>query len=245
MAPHTEVTFSDTHASPSRGPWSSRPVLGAAAVAASRRALVGRRHEARRSRLFCGPQALRARGLVAFRLRPASRPLPVWVGLAALGRRASSVVCARFTPAPPLSARPRRQKGGRGLAWLVVRGLSRRARAAGSCVALSSCAPRFWAAWRVVGLGVSFLKRSLRARPAPAACFVSPVAAVTGLAFLRSRTRVLALPRPAPLVRAGRDKARSNQVGGGNERTESVKGKVARPWRGQSAWLWWDQRERS
>ena len=34
-APHTEVTFSDTHASPSRGPWFSRPVLGAAAVAAS------------------------------------------------------------------------------------------------------------------------------------------------------------------------------------------------------------------
>lgn len=72
----------------------------------------------------------------------------------------------------------------------------------------------FWAAWRVVGLGVSFLKRSLRARPAPAACFVTSVAAVTGLAFLRSRNRALALPRPAPLVRAGRDKARSNQVGG-------------------------------
>ena len=48
--------------------------------------------------------------------------LAVVVGLAASGRKASSVVCARFTPAPPLSARLRRQKGGRGLAWLVVRG---------------------------------------------------------------------------------------------------------------------------
>jgi len=31
----------------------------------------------------------------------------------------------------------------------------------------------FSAAGRVVGLGVSFLKRSLRARPAPAACFIA------------------------------------------------------------------------
>ena len=35
-----------------------------------------------------------------------------------------------------------------------------------------------------------------------------------GPCFSPLATRVLALPRPAPLVRAGRDKARSNQVGG-------------------------------
>ena len=138
--------------------------------------------------------------------------LAVVVGLAASGRKASSVVCARFTPAPPLSARPRCQNGGRGLAWLVVRGLV----AAPVLRAPASPSAR---ARRVLGRVVRggprrFFPEALAPGNARASGrFISSVAAVTGLAFLRSRTRVSALPRPAPFMRAGRDKARSNQVG--------------------------------
>jgi len=136
----------------------------------------------------CGAQALRARVLVAFRLHPASRSLPVGVGLAASGRKASFVVGARFTPAPlPSHARVvNKEAEASRSSWSVVLssrpccGLLRRPQLVRAV---------FSAAWRVVGLGVSFLKRSLRARPAPAACFVSSVAAVTALAFLRSRNR--------------------------------------------------------
>jgi len=138
-SPHTEVTFSDTHASPSRGAWFSRSVLGAAAVAASAARSLGRRHEARRSRLFlwarrCAPSHGRVR------LRPASRSWPVWVGLAASGRKASSQVLARFMPAPVFRA-PGLHKEAEASRGLVVRGSGRRDLAAGSCVALRTSAP--------------------------------------------------------------------------------------------------------
>jgi len=168
----------------------------------------------------------------SFRLRPASRPLPVWVGLAASGRKASSFCCARFSAKPGLGPRRRpifarlvsiRMPRLRLVSWSAVS-------AARPCCGLLRPPQRvravLSAAGCVVGLGVSFLKRSLRARPAPAA-FRSSVAAVTGLAFLRSRNRVSALPRPAPLVRAGHAKARSNQVGDWEAGTESLKGRAS------------------
>jgi len=63
----------------------------------------------------------------------------------------------------------------------------------------------------VVGLGV-FFPEALAPVKARASGRSFVVAAVTVLAFLRSRNRVSALPRPPPWVRGGRDKARSNRV---------------------------------
>jgi len=113
----------------------------------------------------------------------------------------------------------------------------------GFALALRASAPWFSAAGSVVGLGVSFLKRSLRARPAPAAVsFV--VAAVTALAFLRSRQTALCFAAPASLGerRSQQSAVQSNERW--EDRPESVKG-MARPGWGQSTWPWCGQRERS
>ena len=148
-APHTEVTFSDTQASPSR--WSG--VFAACSRGRrrgrKRRALVGRRHEARRSRLFCGPQALRARGLVAFRLRPASRPLPVWVGLAALGRKASSLVvrASRRRPLCPHACGVNKEAEASRGTWSVVLVVALVLRAPASPSARARLGPRPRGAW--------------------------------------------------------------------------------------------------
>ena len=102
------------------------------------------------------------------RPRGAARPSPCLVSsaarfaaLAGLGRPCGFGpqglvvgLCALHAGAP-MSARLRRQNGGRGLAWLVVRGLSRRAHAAGSCVAQGQAARspllvRAWLFGRVV-----------------------------------------------------------------------------------------------
>jgi len=138
-------------------------------VAASAARSLGRRHEARRV-AFCSLWARRCApspGRVSSAVRFAA--LAVVVGLAASGRKASSVVCARFTPAPLLSARLRRQNGGRGIAWFVVRGFV-------VAPVLRAPASPSARARRVLGLrgawwasAFSFLKRSLRATPAPAA----------------------------------------------------------------------------
>ncbi len=110
---------------------------------------------------------LRARALVAFRLRSASRSLPSWsaLRLRAARPRRWSVRASRRRPtvrAPASSIwRPRPRV-------VVVLGPSRRARAAGSFVA-SARARRLLGRVAWWGLGVSFLKRSLRATPAPSA----------------------------------------------------------------------------
>ena len=177
-------------------------------MAASAARSLGRRHEARRSRLFFVGSSLRAEPWSRFvcgplrgpcrRGRPCGfGPQGLVCGLCALHAGAPVV------RAPASSKRRPRPRVARGPWFQSSRpccGLLRRPQLVRAV---------FSAAWCVVGLGVSFLKRSLRATPAPAAVsFV--VAAVTGLAFLRSRKPRSALPRPAPFVRAGRDKARSN-----------------------------------
>ena len=167
---------------------------------------LGAAHRARRSRFVCGPLCGPGR-----RGRPCGfGPQGLLCGLCALHAGAPSV------RAPALSIRRPRPRVARG-PWF-----RRRARAAGSFVALSSRPPWFPVAWRVVGLGVCFLKRSLRATPAPAA--VSLVGGrCHGPCFSPLAKPRSALPRPAPFVRAWRDKAWSNQVGGLDEGTESVK----------------------
>ena len=93
----------------------------AAAVAASAARLLGRRHEARRV-AFVGLRPCAARPPVSrVRLRPASRSLPVWVGLAASGRNASSLVL-RASRRRPIFRAPglhKEAEASRGL-WCVV-----------------------------------------------------------------------------------------------------------------------------
>ena len=90
-------------------------------MAASAARLLGRRHEARRV-AFVGLRPCAARPPVSrVRLRPASRSLPVWVGLAASGRNASSLVlrASRRRPifrAPGLHKEAEASRG----SWSVV-----------------------------------------------------------------------------------------------------------------------------
>ncbi len=138
----------------------SRSVDGAAAVAASAARSLGRRHGPRpgfalkRAGRVCFVVFVAARrALVAFRLRPASRPWPSWSALRFRAARPplwSVRASARSFPlgdagapvvrAPASSKRRPRPRVARG-PWF-----RRRARAAGSCGALSACAPGFSAA---------------------------------------------------------------------------------------------------
>ena len=198
----------------------SRSVLGAAAVAASAARSKGHRHEARRVALvLCGLVAAR-RALVALRLRPAIAALAAWSALR-LGPQSLAVGFARFTPAPPVVRAPAssiRRPRPRVASWSVVSVVVPALRAPAAPLLGP---PGLSAAWCVVALGVPFLKRSLRARPAPAAgsfvggrchgpCFSALATPRLGFAApgsfdeSRARARSLALGH----------KARSNQVGG-------------------------------
>ena len=170
--------------------------------------------------------------------------LAVVVGLAASGRKASSVVCARFTPAPPLSARLRRQNGGRGLAWLVVRGLV-------GVPVLRAAAPPLLVHARLFGRVARggprrFIPEALAPGNARASgrfvrrgrchgpCFSPLAKTALGFAtpgsFCESRARQSAVQPSLEVVESGRNHLRE-------ERRD--RGEV------NSAWPWSGQRERS
>ena len=136
-------------------------------MAASAARSVGRRHEARRSRLVRGGRALRARPLVACVCGPLRGPGRFGSALRLRAARPRRWFCALHAGAPSFARlvsirRPRLRL----VSWSVVS-------AARACCGLLRRPQRvravFSAACCVVSLGVSFLKRSLRARPAPAA----------------------------------------------------------------------------
>lgn len=162
-------------------------------MAASAVRWLGRRHEARRSRLFlwarrCAPGPGRVSSAGRF------AALAVVVGLAALGRKAFTVVCARFTPAAccPRACVVNKEAGA---LWFRCLRFGRRARAAG--VALSSCPPGFVVAVSAVGLGVFFPEALAPGKARASGRFVrrGPCHGPCFSALAKPR---LALPRPAP-----------------------------------------------
>ena len=136
---------------------------------------------------FLRPRALRARALAAFRLRPASRPLPSWsaLRLRAARPRLWFVRASRRRPLCPRARVVKKEAEASRGSWSVVSswrpccGLLRRPQLV-----------RAWLFGRVARGGPRrFFPEALApGNDAPAAVPFA-VAAVTGLAFLRSRNR--------------------------------------------------------
>lgn len=178
-------------------------------MAASAARSWGRRHEARRSRLVSWRPCAARPPAGRVRLRPASRPWPCWVGLAASGRKASSVVCARFLPAPVFRAPGlhKEAEASRG-SWSVVSIAAAVLRAPAS-----PCArPRLVLGRVVRGGPRRFFPEALAPGKGRASGRFVRRGRCHGPCFSALAKPRSALSRPAPLVRAGRDKARSIQL---------------------------------